>query len=368
LNVLICPGSFKGSLSAIRASEIIAENIPSSFNIKILPLADGGDSTLDILHYSLGGKFIEVNSLSPFKKPIKAKFLLLDSKTAVVEMAQATGLKIVDKNNNPALFGSSCGTGLIIKEALKYDINTIYICFGGSATVDGAKGMLDILGVEFLSKNNNKVIDNAKGLKFISKININKINKKLEKINKIYLCDVTNPILGENGGIKIFSPQKGASPKDIIEIEKGFENYIKKIKNIKNIDINSLKHSGAAGGSPASLKAFFGGKLTSGSSFILNLLDFNKYVEKADIIITGEGKIDNTTNCGKIVFSIFENLKNKNKIIIAFTGNLSKSYNNIYSFSIIPYPMNIEFAMKHADKFLANQVKTLFKLIKNFNL
>lgn len=364
MNVLISPASFKGSLTAVQAAEIIAESIPEIFEKKILPLADGGDDTVDILHYTLGGIKKDLTVHDPFGKLVKAEYLLLDSETAVIDIAQASGLKLVGKERNPALFGSTEGTGELIEKALDIGVKKILFGLGGSSTVDGGLGLMRVLGFDFLNSRGEPVKNGGFGLNEVNKIDTTGINEKLKGVEIILLCDVKNKLFGKTGGIKIYSPQKGASEEDIKFLENAFLKFAELIKAKTGRSIENLISGGAAGGVPSGLWGILNCQIVQGAQYIMDLVGFEKHAENSDFVVTGEGKIDSTTDHGKVISSIIRLKDIHNYKVIAFSGEIDFCKRDIFSFSISPGPISLEKAMYNARSYLKRSVHEVFSLIE----
>ncbi len=364
MNVLISPASFKGSLTAIQAAEIIAECIPETFKKKILPLADGGDDTVDVLHYSLGGIKKVLTVQDPFGKLVKAEYLLLDSETAVIDITQASGLKLVEKERNPALFGSTYGTGELIEKVLNIGVKKILLGLGGSSTADGGLGLMRALGCDFLNKGGKPVKDGGFGLNEVNRIDTARINVKLKDVEIILLCDVKNKLFGKTGGIKIYSPQKGASEEDIKFLENAFLKFVKLIKAKTGKSIENLISGGSAGGVASGLWGILNCPIVPGAKYIMDMVEFSKYAEYSDFVVTGEGKIDSTTDHGKVISSIIKQKDIHNYKVIAFSGEIDFDKRDMFSFSISPGPVSLEESKYNVRSYLKRSVHEVFSLIE----
>ncbi|MBR3816521.1 MAG: glycerate kinase [Clostridia bacterium] len=317
--IVIAPDSFKGTFSATEVCLIISRELtcryPDLTAVQI-PVADGGEGTVEALITALGGEKIFCTVKSPLGRDVKAYYGILPDGTAVIEMAQASGITIEKENN--ALKSSTYGTGQLILEALDNGAENIVIGIGGSATTDGGIGALSALGIRFLDKNGMTVPTCGEGLHLIDSIDLSALDKRLADCNITLLCDVTNPLYGKNGAAYIFAPQKGASKSDVMLLDNGLRNLARVSEKALGKDFSQSAGSGAAGGLGFGLIAFLGAKPESGIDYILKKTDFVKETENADLVITGEGKMDSQSLMGKVPFRVAE--KAHCKKIIALVG------------------------------------------------
>lgn len=377
MNILIAIDSFKGSLSTDEASNAIAEGIhevSDRFNIKQIPISDGGEGTFEILLNELKGKAIEVSVKDPLFRDINAQYGILEDGTCVLEMANAAGLTLIPTKLRNPMFTTTYGVGEIIKDALIKGCRKFIIGIGGSATNDGGIGMLNALGFRLLDQYTQELKPIGKSLCEIAHIDTNQAIKGLEQCEFTIACDVDNPFYGPNGAAFVFGKQKGASDEDIIALDKGLEHFSQVIKRDLGIDISSLKGSGAAGGLGGAFKAFLNAKLEPGVDIIFKKLDMENKIRWADIIITGEGKLDFQTAMGKAPVGISKLAKKHDKVVIALSGSLTEDAYACHDlgimamFSIINAPMSLEQAMdkENAKKNMKHTAKEIFRLIKAF--
>ncbi|MDX1809968.1 MAG: glycerate kinase [Sulfurospirillaceae bacterium] len=375
MNVLIAIDSFKGSLSTNEASDAIAEGIgevSEQFVVKQVPISDGGEGTFEILLHELKGEEIKVRVKDPLFNEITAKYGILEDGTAILEMASAAGLPLVeDKLRNP-MNTTTYGVGQMIEDALQKGCRKFIIGIGGSATNDGGIGMLRALGFRFFDHHDKELNPIGRSLCEIEKIDTNEVNPKLKACEFIIACDVDNPFYGPNGAAFVFGKQKGASEKEIIALDKGLEHFSNVIKRDLGVDVSSLKGAGAAGGLGGAFKAFLDAKLEPGTKIIFEKLDVENKIKWADIIITGEGKLDFQTAMGKAPVGISRLAKKYDKIVIALSGSLTDDAYACHDqgitamFSIINMPMSLERAMdkENAKKNMKHSVAEIFRLIK----
>ncbi len=305
---LICPDSFKGSLSAIEVAEAIKKGLKKNNKTGkfiLLPLADGGEGTMDVLVKALKGKVYEADVCGPLFENRKAPYGIIDN-SIVVELAASCGLPLVPFELRNPLNTSTYGVGLTLKEALSKEKNHIILTIGGSATNDCGIGALAALGVRFFNKEGKEVCPTGKGLGEIEGIDPSDILLEAKKAKWTILCDVDNPLYGERGASRVFGPQKGATPETVEILEKNVIHFAEIVKRDFGVDLSKMKHGGAAGGFGAGLSVFFDTEIVSGTDYILDLLDFESLVKEADIIITGEGRVDNQTLQGKVISGILK--------------------------------------------------------------
>ena len=338
MNILICPQAFKGSISAIEVANNIEKGIIKAnpnHNIIKLPVADGGDDTLDTLVEVTKGKIFETTATGP------------------------SGVK-------PYKY-TTYGIGEIIKECLDYNFNNFIIGIGGSATNDGGLGMAEALGAILKDKNNKQIKRGIKGLSSLNTIDLKDIDKRIYNSSFQIACDVNNPLYGPNGATHIFGPQKGLNSDEIKLIDSYMKNYGNLIDSISKKEISNHPGSGAAGGIGAAAMYFLNAKLKSGSEIILNYLEFEKHCKNIDLIITGEGQIDFQTINNKAPIAVAR-IAQKYKIpVFAICGILGKDYQKVYKEGIKKiYPLTknekeIEFAINDASKLIAENAYQIMK-------
>jgi len=326
MHILIAPNAFKNSLSATDAAEAIRIGLAQS-NVKhtsaCFPIADGGDGTAGLILKRCNGKSVEVHVNDPLSRPIKSVFGLIDKgKTAVIEMANASGLRLLKADELAPMQTSSYGTGQLMKQALDAGVNKIILAMGGSATVDGGCGILNALGIEFLDEAGQKLAPYPAQLEKMASINIAGLDKRIANCEIVVVCDVDNKLLGENGAAAVFGPQKGATPDEV----KRLDAFLKKFGEITlkqtGKGIANLKYGGAAGGATAGIHAWLNARLVNGIEYFLQLTGFEKSLAKADVVITGEGSIDTQTMQGKGPFGVAQMAKQKNLPVIGLAGKV----------------------------------------------
>lgn len=331
MHVLIAPNAFKNSLDAVAVAKAIGKGLAESkldCALEYFPVGDGGDGTASLIIQKQNGNIINVDAHDALGRKINSSFGLIDdNKTAVIELANASGIRLLQQDELDPLHTTTFGTGELIKHALDKNISKIILCIGGSATVDGGTGILQALGIKFLNEQKKVLKDLPASLKDLSSIDISNFDKRILDCELIILCDVENKLLGENGAAKIFGPQKGASEKNVIALENALAKFRDVTLNLTGKDMAIIKHGGAAGGVAASLNVYCNAKLVNGIDYFLSVTSFDVSLQKADIVITGEGKIDEQTLSGKGPFGVAKKAKEKNLFVIGVAGSVPLKIN-----------------------------------------
>lgn len=374
MKIVIAPDSFKGSLTAWEATIAIAKGVISILPdviIEEIPVADGGEGTIESLVFSTRGQLIDVSVLDPLNREINTQYGILgNEKTAVIEMSAASGITLLKKNEFNPLLTSTYGTGQLIQQALDDGYRKFIICIGGSATNDCGTGMAQALGLKFLNSNHMEIPEKMCGnlLKKVAFIDSSNIHPAIKESNFLVACDVNNPLLGINGCARAYAPQKGATPKMVEILESNMTSFINIAEDIYMKSVRKVDGSGAAGGLGAGLMLFINAQLKSGVDIVLNACDFKNRIKNADLIITGEGKIDDQTMHGKTISGVAR-YANKQKIpIIAFAGVIEKvdklkrlGISDFYSIS--SNDMLIDQSMAKASTLLQNKVKDVIRTL-----
>lgn len=336
--ILVSPNAFKESLTAIQAAKAISRGILSVWRetkIIKLPVADGGDGTLDVLVTGQGGKTKKIKVTDPLGNSVNARLGLLDKgKLAVIEMAEASGLRLVLPTQRNPLVATTYGTGELIQAALDLGVKEIIVGVGGSATVDGGVGMAMALGGKFLDKKGKSIGLGGNELNRLHHINLSFIDSRLRKTKIRVACDVQNPLLGSKGTVNVYAKQKGATPLMLPILESGMKNFSKVIQKDLKISVATVPGSGAAGGLGAGLIAFCDAQIESGADLVLDILHFDTYLRQVDLVITGEGKLDEQTIHGKAPFSVARRSKKYGIPVIAVAGILGENVSILHQYGI----------------------------------
>jgi glycerate kinase len=372
MKIILAPDKFKSSLTGIAFCDLVEAGIKTinpDFEILKLPLADGGDGTIDVVKYYLNGEIIQVEVNNPVFEPVLASYLFSKiTKTAFIEMAEASGMKILKSKDKNCMYTSTYGTGELILHAINNGANHIILGLGGSATNDCGIGMARALGFRFLDKNKEEVQPIGCELSNIIEIDATGSDKRLNSIKIQVACDVANPLYGLNGSAFVYAKQKGASESDISHLNSGLKSFSKVLDNHFHIKTQEIKGAGAAGGMGAGTVAFLNGELLPGIDVIKLIANFDSKIKKADWIITGEGRLDDQTLSGKTLSGVLTSA-NKNQIKVAvFCGSIdlkAEKLNTLgiaYSDSIINKAKNLDDALVHTALYL----KQITKEFTNF--
>lgn len=369
-NFILVPDSFKGTLSAIEVCNIMKSSIKNLYedaNIISVPVADGGEGTVDAFLYALGGEKKSIWVSDAFnEQKILAHYAMLKDDIAVIEMAACAGLPLVKNRLEPDKT-TTFGVGELIIDAVNSGAKKIILGLGGSATNDGGCGMASALGVKFKDEQDQEFIPTGGTLSQIYKIDMNNIYSKIKDVEFISMCDVDNPLCGRLGASAVFAPQKGADEDMVKLLDEGLAHLAKIIKRDLHIEVKDIKGAGAAGGLGAGSIAFLQSKLTKGIDVILDTINFDELVSKADIVFTGEGKFDSQSLHGKVVMGVANRSQKYKTPVIVVTGaigeNIQEAYNKGITaiFSINKEPM--EFS-KSALKSKENMILTMENILR----
>lgn len=372
MKVLIAPDSYKGSLSSIEVADCIEKGIKRySKDIETIkiPMADGGEGTVETLVNITGGKIVNIKVCDPLLREVDSFYGILgDEKTAVIEMAAASGLNLLSKEELNPLITSTYGTGQIINDAVAKGCTNLIIGIGGTATNDGGAGMLRALGLRFLNEAGRDIPEGGKALMDLHHLDSKNLNKAILSCNIKVACDVDNQLCGPNGASVVFGPQKGASENDIIDLDKALKHYSKILKENFKVDVLDVKGSGAAGGTGAAFIAL-GAKLESGVDIIIKETKLIEILKDIDLVITGEGKIDFQTKFGKTPSGVAREASKENIPVVAICGAMGRGYRELYDygftsiFSINNKPMTVEESVEDSRELIVDISERIMRLI-----
>lgn len=373
MKVIIAPDSFKGSLTALEVAKSIEKGIKkvdANIETVIVPMADGGEGTVQSLIDASEGVMVAAKVHDPLLRPFKSFYGIMgDGKTAVIEMAAASGLELLKNDERNALKTSTFGTGELIKHAIDRGCTEIIIGLGGSATNDGGTGMAQALGVRFRDKKGKE--QNMCGAELINihTVDMSGLDARVKGINIIAACDVDNPLYGIKGSSNVYGRQKGASETDVQTLDKGLKHFSEIMKFGYGFDFSDYPGAGAAGGLGYGLMCFLGATLASGIETVMRATKFTKKIAGADFVFTGEGRIDFQTAFGKTPFGVAQVAKQTNIPVIAIAGSLGNGYKELYNkgfdgiFSIIDKPMTLTDALVNAEELVENMAESIMRLI-----
>lgn len=335
LKVVVAPDSFKGSLTAVQAALAMAAGIcdaDPSIETVMLPAADGGEGTMRSLVGATGGEIVSVLVQDPLGREVDACYGVLgDRKTSVIEIAEASGLTLLHKDEKNPLVTSTFGTGELIVHALDAGLRNFIIGLGGSATNDGGVGMLQALGMRFVDEDGLELSSGGGSLGDLHAIDMRHFDKRISKSTFLIACDVNNPFVGPTGASAVFGPQKGASIDMVNRLDENLTRLANVVEQLTGISLHGKKGAGAAGGAGGAFQAFFPGEIEQGIEVVLNAISFDKQIIDADLIITGEGKTDSQTLSGKTPFGVAKVAHKKGKTIILISGVLEEESRDLLS-------------------------------------
>jgi len=360
MNIVIAPDSFKETLSAQDVAQTIQKGFQRVFKDATfinIPLADGGEGTVEAMVSATNGKIIKVKVLDPLQREIEAYYGLLDENTAVIEMATSSGLELLKEDEKNPMNTTTYGFGQLINHALENGVKNFVLGLGGSATNDCGIGMLQALGVKFFDEKQNELpIFGAKYIKDIKSFDASFLDEKFKDINIQVACDVKNPLCGQNGASFVFGKQKGASESMIKELDNSILDFAKLCEDKLNKNTKDIEGCGAAGGLGFALITFVNAKLKSGIDIVMEKVGLEKHIKNASLVITGEGKIDSQTINGKTPIGVAKLAKKYDKKVIAICGCLGDNYELVYEhgidavFDITPISMDFETIKKESKR------------------
>ncbi len=373
MKILIAPDSFKGSATSLRAAEAIGKGVHQIFpdaELVQIPVADGGEGTVEALTESMNGEIIHKDVQGPLGKVVDAEYGILPGEVAVIEMASASGLTLIPDNKRNPLITSTYGTGQLILDAMERGCREIIIGIGGSATNDGGTGMARALGFRFLDSHGKELPEGGGALSYISDIDDSEMDERIQKTKFLVACDVTNPLTGSEGASHIYGAQKGASLSDIQHLDEALGN-LAKIVNSKYCRANeNIPGAGAAGGLGYGLMEFCGGELKSGIEIVLDLIKFDSYLDGVDLVISGEGRIDGQSVYGKVPVGIAGRAKKKDIPVLVVVGDIGPKVDAVYDHGIdavmssVNKAMSLDEAMSRAYELLIDSASRAMRMIK----
>jgi len=374
MKIVIAPDSYKESLTALEvATQIEAgfrEVLPDCRYLKI-PMADGGEGTVAALVAATGGTLVAVQVTGPLGKPVRACYGLTgDGTTAVVEMAAASGLALVPPALRDPLKATSFGTGELLRAALDAGASHLIVGIGGSATNDGGAGMLQALGVRLLDAAGGEIGRGGGSLAQLERIDVSGLDPRLKGCSIEAACDVDNPLTGSNGASAVFGPQKGATSEAVMRLDANLARFARAIHRDLGVAVETVPGAGAAGGMGAALLAFLGARLRPGVEIVSEAVGLERAVRDADLVITGEGRIDGQTVHGKTPIGVARLAKRYGKPVLAIAGSLSADAGVVHEhgidavFSVLGQPGTLEQALEHAAANLRAAARNIAAALK----
>jgi glycerate kinase len=349
--IVVASDSFKGSLTSSQVADAVEQGVHEEFpdcEVIKLAVADGGEGTMDALLATLGGQVIETGVQDPLGRPINARYAIINSTTAVIEMSRASGLPLLKPDERNPLKTSTYGTGQLVADAISKGCRKIIMGIGGSATNDAGTGMLEALGYRFMDAEGNVLKGRGESLGKIRHIDSSNAVEGLKDSIFIVACDVDSPFCGLQGAAHVYAPQKGATTEMVEALDEGMRAFSQIIYKETETDVMNIKGAGAAGGLGGALKAFLDADLKKGADMVLDAIGFDQMIENADLVITGEGKIDGQTLTGKLPYAVARRASARNIPVIAICGRTEVESLPCFASicPVTPQEMSLEQAMQ----------------------
>lgn len=380
MKFILAPDSFKGGMTAKEAADAMKMGLEKIFPdaaFEEVPMADGGEGTVQSLVDATHGHFVEKQVTGPLNSPVQARYGILgDRQTAVIEMASASGIQFVNSQTHNPLITTTYGTGELIIDAATHGIKQIILGIGGSATNDGGAGMAQALGVHLLDQNNRELDFGGGQLDRLNRIDISQINPAVKATKIMIASDVTNPLVGPNGASAVFGPQKGATPEMVKTLDANLEHYAEIIKRDLQLDLAHHPGAGAAGGLGTGLLAFTDSEMQKGIDIVIEYSHLKQRAQNADFVFTGEGGIDFQTKFGKTPYGVAQATKTvaPNAPVIVLAGNVGAGIDSLYDkraidaiFPITPGVITLDKAIAEGPQNLAILAENVGRLIKSLH-
>ncbi|WP_404454616.1 glycerate kinase [Virgibacillus necropolis] len=372
-NIVIAPDSFKDSLTALQAAEIMQRavlDIAPDCDVIVKPMADGGEGSLDALLAS-DGKRIPISCTGPLGKKINTYYGITNDKTAIIEFANIAGIVQVPKEQRDPDFTTSIGVGEVMLDALEKGCTSFILGVGGSATNDGGLGMLQALGMKAWDENGDEVGGFGRDLLAVHKVSLAEMDERLRSVEIKVACDVDNPLCGVRGASVIYGPQKGASSEQVRKYDEALDNFATLIETVMQHSYRNVAGAGAAGGIGFALLTI-GAHLVSGAKLIADTANIEKSIKHANLVVTGEGQSDEQTLYGKAPGYIAMLAQNYGVPVVLISGSLAGDLNVLRAqfagcFSIINQPLSLESCIKNSEELLFEQTKSVIHFMKSFN-
>lgn len=356
MKLVFASDSFKGSLTSAQIAALLtraAREVFGECECIGVPVADGGEGTVDAVCDALNGERITADVHDPLMRPVQATYAIAGDK-AVIEMAASSGLTLIPDGMRNPLFTTTYGVGELILDALDHGCRELYIAIGGSATNDGGMGCMRALGARFLDRNESELVGRGVDLTQVAGISLDRMDPRLSQARITALCDVTNPLCGSNGATYTFAAQKGATPEAIELLESGMCHYRDLILKQYGVDCNTFNGAGAAGGLGAALMTFLHAETRSGVEAVLDLIGFDRMLDGADLVVTGEGRADRQSCCGKVMQGVAGRARAKGIPAIGLCGSLGEGAEELYAYgvtsltTVVSRDVSLHEAMTHA--------------------
>lgn len=371
MRIVIAPQGFKGSLTALEIGQAVERGIQRfapETETRVVPVADGGDGTLQALVDSSGGRILAATVTDPLGRPVEAQWGSMgDGVTAVIEMARSSGLALLRAEERDPLRTTTRGVGELIKIAMDAGHRKFIIGIGGSATNDGGAGMMQALGARLLDAEGRELPPGGAALAALERMDLAQIDPRVQEIEVVVACDVNNPLCGSDGASAVFGPQKGAAPEMVSQLDAALARFAEVVQRDLGVDIRTRPGAGAAGGLGAGLMAFLHADLRAGIDIVLDAVDLRDALEGADLVITGEGQIDRSTIFNKTPVGVARLAKERSIPVIAIAGGLGEGYRETHeygidaAFSLVTGPMSLDQALDNTSTLLESMSEQIMR-------
>jgi glycerate 2-kinase len=376
MNILVAVNSFKGSLGSAEAGEALAEGLREAgagLAVTVVPIADGGEGTLQAIVAGGGGRAVTVETVDPLDRPCSGSFVLgKDDTIAIVELAQASGMLRLPREERNPLWTTTRGTGILVRAAIGAGARRILLTVGGSATNDGGIGLSSALGVRFLDKRAQEVAPVGANLEAIDAIDTSAVPPEVRETAFVVATDVQNPLYGPTGAAHVYGPQKGADAAAVEKLDRGLRHLADLIRAKTGVDVANMPGAGAAGGAPACLVGLFGGRIVSGFDMVADVIGLDAKLAEADVVITGEGRLDAQTLHGKVPLGVARRARGRGIPVLAVAGEITREAEALVSegvvgfFPIVSGPMSLERAMAEVQVLLRTTGRRIGYLLRHF--
>jgi glycerate kinase len=374
VKIVVAPQGFKGSLDAADVADAIARGVRQVFRdaeVVVLPVADGGEGTVRALVHASKGRTITTRVLGPLEHPVNATWGILgDGKTAVIEMAAASGLPLLRREERNPMRATSYGTGELIRHALDHDVSEILIGIGGSATNDGGAGMAQALGARLLDAEGRDLPLGGAGLRHLDRIDVSGLDPRLQRVDVEVACDVNNPLCGPTGASHVYGPQKGADQQMVRELDAALGHFAQIVKRDLGKDVRDIPGAGAAGGLGAGLIAFLGARLRPGVEIIFQAIDLEGKLRGAQLVFTGEGRMDSQDIYGKAPMAVAERAHQLGVPSIAVVGSTGRDYKVVFDHGLdavigtVNRPMTLDRAVNESSRLITEAAMRACRMVR----
>ena len=373
MHILIAPDSFKDCLSAVEVSRALRKGIISVLRdatVQLLPLADGGEGTVEAVIQATGGYRVTLKVRDPLMREVVSFYGITgDGQTAVIEMAAASGIELLTPSERDPWVTSTYGTGELMLDAVAKGCRRILVGIGGSATNDGGAGMASALGVRLLKESGSPIKEGGGGLGHLHEIDATGMDPRIQECEILVACDVNNPLTGPEGASCTYGPQKGADADMVARLDANLDHFARLLQQQMAVDVSEIPGAGAAGGLGAGLMAFTGAKLVNGFEMIAETVHLISKIKQADLVITGEGRMDHQTQFGKTPFGVAQLASKLGKPVIGVAGSLEAGSEVLYQHGftlllpIIEKPVDLSYALEHAGELLAHAGERIGRML-----